>query len=305
MSTNANSTNANALKRMRQNTAGGSIPTSTFYSDGASASATFVPNNTVSTEQYGAVWKSIYDTLIAGQHAVPSPNMVKAFAEIHLKSLNDYKGAQASLQRATTTCSGFTQSAAGGAPSVITNHLKMPPYQLVKLAPSVDEDPRVVEALKVANNSLKAVHDATTTLLSTVYAVQVEHYRFEADLTAYCQSCIQGAGYEADNRFETCITMLKSAFTRELEEHAIDFTAKLIKSNAQKEAKAVTLANARADAEMADATKPVMSMIGEEIKNLLGSQGAFFLSSSHPFHPSPSADTLVLDASPGVHRGRT
>ncbi|KAJ7456428.1 hypothetical protein B0H11DRAFT_1739291, partial [Mycena galericulata] len=200
--------------------------------------------------------------------------MVKAFAEIHLKSLNDYKGAQASLQRATTTCSGFTQSAAGGAPSVITNHLKMPPYQLVKLAPSVDEDPRVVEALKVANNSLKAVHDATTTLLSTVYAVQVEHCRaltnagacadrFEADLTAYCQSCIQGAGYEADNRFETCITMLKSAFTRELEEHAIDFTAKLIKSNAQKEAKAVTLANARADAEMADATKPVMSMIGE------------------------------------------
>ncbi|KAJ7038114.1 hypothetical protein C8F04DRAFT_951555, partial [Mycena alexandri] len=199
------------------------------------------------------------------------------FANIHLKSLNDYKGAQGSLQRATATCNGFAQSAAGGAPSVVTNHLKLPSYQLVKSAPGVDEDPRVTEALKAANDSLTAVHETATKLLSTVYAVQVEHCRtmtnagacaerFAADLTAYCKDVVLNSGFEDADRYETAVAMLKSAFIRELEELAIDFTAKLMKTSALKEAKAVTLANARADAEMTDATKPVADMIGEEIR---------------------------------------
>jgi hypothetical protein len=80
------------------------------------------------------------------------------------------------------------------------------------------------------------------------------------------------SGFEDVNRYETAVAMLKSAFLRELEELAIDFTAKLMKTSAQKEAKAVTLANARADAEMTDATKPVVDTIGEEIKRQVAAQ---------------------------------
>ncbi|KAJ7809592.1 hypothetical protein B0H14DRAFT_2284603, partial [Mycena olivaceomarginata] len=191
-----------------------------------------------------------------------------SFAEIHLMSLSDYKGAQSSLQRATTTSNGFALSSSGGAPAVVTNHLKLPMYQLVTSAPGVDDDPRVTEALKAANDSLAAVHDAATKLLSTVYSVQIEHCRlltnagacadrFAADLTVYCQNVVHMSGFEDVNRYETAVAMLKSAFLRELEELAIDFTAKLIKTSAQKEAKAITLANARMDAEMTDTTKPV------------------------------------------------
>ncbi|KAJ7839015.1 hypothetical protein B0H14DRAFT_2361378 [Mycena olivaceomarginata] len=192
--------------------------------------------------------------------------MVSSFAEIHLKSLNDYKGAQSSLQRATATSNGFALSSSGGTPTVVTNHLKLPSYQLVKSAPGVDEDPRVTMALRAANESLTAAHVAVTALLSTVYSVQVEHCRqltnagacadrFAADLTAYCQNVVHMSGFEDIDRYEIAIAMLKSAFLRELEESAIDFTAKLMKTSAQKEAKAVTLANACADAEMTDATK--------------------------------------------------
>jgi hypothetical protein len=122
-----------------------------------------------------------------------------------------------------------------------------------------------------------------TKLLSTVYTVQIEHCRlltntgacadrFAADLTVYCQNVVHTSGFEDVNRYETAVAMLKSAFLRELEELAIDFTAKLIKTSTQKEAKAITLANARVDAEMTDATKPVTETIGEEIKRQFTAQ---------------------------------
>ncbi|KAJ7186464.1 hypothetical protein C8R46DRAFT_1206471 [Mycena filopes] len=280
---------SSALKRRREDTAGGSVPTALFYSDGPSASATPAPSNAstapqvVQTNQYGAVWQSIHSALVAGGHPVPSPNMVATFADIHLKSLNDYKGAQTSLQRATATCNGFTQSAAGGAPAVVTNHLKLPAYQLVKSAPGVDTDPRVCEALKAANECLVQVQESATQLLSTVYTVQIEYCkqqtnagaaadRFAAAIGSYCNSVVIGSGFDDKDRYETAVAMLKSAFIRELEELAIDFTAKLMKTNAMKEAKAVTLANARADAEMTDATKPVTELIGDEIKSQLALQ---------------------------------
>jgi hypothetical protein len=90
---------------------------------------------------------------------------------------------------------------------VVTNHLKLPLYQLVKSVPGVDEDPRVTVALKAANDSLAAVHDAATALLSTVYSIQVEHCRqltnagacadrFAADLTAYCQDVVRISGFK-------------------------------------------------------------------------------------------------------------
>ncbi|KAJ7731795.1 hypothetical protein DFH07DRAFT_968614 [Mycena maculata] len=293
MSSNAGSSTGPAAKIRRENTAGGSIPTSTFYLDGPTPSATFTvstaANNSsaapkaVSTDQYGAVWQNIYKELVTGKHAIPSPNMVANFADIHLKSLNDYKGAQSSLQRATAMSNGFNLSSSGGPPPVVTNHLKLPTYQLVKSAPGVDSDLRVTEMLKTANETLSAVHDAATTLLSTVYTVQMEHCRqqinvgacadrFAADLTAYSRNIVQMSGFEDRDRYMHTVDLLKSAFTRELEDLAIDFTAKLIKSSALKEAKAVTLANARADAVMTDATKPVTDTVGDEVKRLFAAQ---------------------------------
>ncbi|KAJ7023873.1 hypothetical protein C8F04DRAFT_1270970 [Mycena alexandri] len=269
MSTSAASSSSSAFKRKRENTAGGSIPTSTFYSDGTMASTTFASGDcsapkVVSTDQYGAVWQGIYRDLVAGKHAVPSPHMVATFANIHLKSLNDYKSAQGSLQRATATYNGFALSAAGGAPALVTNHLKLPSYQLVKSAPSVDEDPATA-----------------TKHISTVYAVQVEHCRTMTDANA--MSWRTAALVDTD-RYETAVALLKAA---------------LMKNSALKEAKAVTLANARADAEMTDATKPVTETIGEEIQKQLALQRA---SPSSLVSNVTPANFSILDASPRTAR---
>ncbi|KAJ6505869.1 hypothetical protein C8R47DRAFT_1102662 [Mycena vitilis] len=315
MSSNSASASASALKRRREDTAGGSIPTSTFYTDGSSggpASATGDASGApkaVPTDQYGGVWQSIHHDLVAHKHPVPSPTMVGAFADIHLRNLDGYKGGQTSFQRATLTCNGYAQSASAGAPSVVTNHLKLPAYQLVKSAPGVDEDPRVAEAQKVANEALTKVHKAATELLATVYAVQVEHCRklvnagacadrFAAELTAYCKDVIINSGFEDVNRYETAVAMLKAAFVRQLEELAIDFTAKTMKTAASKEAKAVTLANARADVEMMDATKPVTDTIGEEIKKQLALQlPALLANMKTASAPAPSANNASLSSS--------
>ncbi|KAJ7726186.1 hypothetical protein B0H14DRAFT_2544344, partial [Mycena olivaceomarginata] len=203
--------------------------------------------------------------------------MVSSFRDIHLKSLTDYKGAQNSLQKATATSNGFGHSSSNGTPALVLNHLKLPSYQLVKAATGADNDPRVTTALETANTALAAAQAAATNLLSTIYTVQVEHCRastnvgtcadrFAAELSTYCADVVRNSGYEDVDRYETAVAMLKSAFTRELEELNIDFAAKLMKTTAAKEAKAITLANARADAEMLDVTKPVTELVGDEIK---------------------------------------
>ncbi|KAJ7821062.1 hypothetical protein B0H13DRAFT_2450577 [Mycena leptocephala] len=230
--------------------------TGTMLAPGNASSAPTV----VSTDVYGAVWQGIYNDLTAG---------------------NTPYWWQSSLQRATTTSNGFTLSSTGGAPAVVTNHLKLPTYQLVKSAPGVDDDPWVTEALKAANDSLTAVHDAATTLLSTRCADC-----FAADLTAYCQDVVRMSGFEDVNRYETAVPCSKLA---------IDFTAKLMKTSAQKEAKAVTLANARADAEMTDATKPVVDTIREEIKRQVAAQFPTLLDmlkKNMPAQPTASSSTL-------------
>ncbi|KAJ7899550.1 hypothetical protein B0H14DRAFT_2556615 [Mycena olivaceomarginata] len=123
MAPNAVSTDVSTLKRRREDTAGGSIPTATFYSDGTLPSTTFASGNASSAPKVVSTDQAFTMTLVAGKHAIPSPHMVSSFAEIHLKSLNDYKGAQSSLQRATATSNGFALSSSGGTPTVVTNHL--------------------------------------------------------------------------------------------------------------------------------------------------------------------------------------
>ncbi|KAJ7745263.1 hypothetical protein B0H14DRAFT_2637181 [Mycena olivaceomarginata] len=220
MAPNAVSMDVSVLKRRCKDTAGGSIPTATFYSDGTLPSTMFASGNASSAPKVVSTDQAFTMTLSPEKHAIPSPHMVSSFAEIHLKSLNDYKGVQSSLQRATATSNGFALSSSGGTPTVVTNHLKLPSYQLVKSVPSVDEDPRVTMALRAANKSLAAAHVAATALLSTVYSVQVKHCRqltnastcvdrFAADLTTYCQNVVRMSGFEDVDRYEIAIAMLK------------------------------------------------------------------------------------------------
>ncbi|KAJ7760251.1 hypothetical protein DFH07DRAFT_714545, partial [Mycena maculata] len=198
------------------------------------------------------------------------------FRDIHLKSLNDYKGAQTALQKAVATNDLFVHSTSNGAtvPALISNHLKLPTYQLVKSATGVDNDPRVVEARDLAANDLTTVAQSATTYLGTVYAVQVKvckaminptnaAERFAEALQSYSGTIISGVGSTDLNRWTPCITMLKAAFLQELEDLNLEFCARQAKAAKAKETKATLVATARQDAEMIDAIKPVGELISE------------------------------------------
>ncbi|KAJ7360756.1 hypothetical protein DFH08DRAFT_842225 [Mycena albidolilacea] len=102
---------------------------------------------------------------------------------------------------------------------------------------------------------------------------------------------VRMSGFEDVDHYETAVTMLESALLCELEELAIDFTAKLLKTTAQKKAKAITLANARADTEMTHATKHVTETIGEEIKRLFAAQLLTLLDTLKSIPAQPTASS--------------
>ncbi|KAJ6541056.1 hypothetical protein DFH09DRAFT_873707, partial [Mycena vulgaris] len=204
------------------------------------------------------------------------PAVVADFRDIHSKTLTEYKSAQSALQKAVETNDLFLSTSSNGAiPSLISNHLKLPKYQLVKSAAGVDNDPRVVAALGAATKDHTAVLASATAYLGTVYAVQVEHCRnqinaqataerFAAKLKSYSELIIGSAGSDDLGRWAPCISMLEHAFLTELEDLNFDKVARVQKAAIAKEAKATAVAVARADAEMEVDTAPVVGTIKDE-----------------------------------------
>lgn len=300
-----------SFKRKRETSSGGAITTATFYSADTSKAAK--PSDTsAESVHHGEVWYSICKELTAAKQPIPPPSVIAQFREIHLSSLTDYKGAQASLQKSMATNDLFAHSSSNDAiPSVISNHLKLPTYQLVKSASGVDEDPWVVAALETAVKDLATVMQSATKYLGTVYTVQVEHCktmitasscadRFAAKLTEYSELIIGQAGSADLQRWAPCIVKLKAAFRTELEDLNFEFCACQRKMAVAKETKATAMATARADAEMIDAMKPVGELISDEVKRQLALVKSEPVSFSHPT-PLVTDDFFCHVASPG-HR---
>ncbi|KAJ7081672.1 hypothetical protein C8R44DRAFT_753979 [Mycena epipterygia] len=228
-------------KRKRNESANGdTISTATFYSDGAAAE----PVPTAEETHQGEVWQGVTKALATAKKPIPPPSVASHFRDIHLKSLSDYKGAQTALQKAMATNDLFAHHSSNGAiPSMISNHMKMPTYQLVKSAAGIDEDPRVIVALESAVKDLATAEQSAAKFIETV----------SPDLT----------------RWEPCIKLLKAAFLSELEDLNFEFCAHHEKIAPAKEVQATAVATTRTVAATKDVTKPMSDLISVEVKRQL------------------------------------
>ncbi|KAJ7107603.1 hypothetical protein C8R43DRAFT_905642, partial [Mycena crocata] len=209
------------------------------------------------------------------------------FREIYSESLTSYRSSQTALQRAMTTQSKFGLASSNGAvPSVVQNHMKLPPHQLVQGAAGAEDKEEVATAKAAAVKEIAVVHATTTTYLLTLYRVQVEECRahvsvttcadaFATTLTEYGQRIITSAGDADLTQWEACIDLLKAAFTLGLQSLKFEFTARLDRDSASKEAKAAAVQTGNADAKMCDATKPIDQIMDEKLaKFKLALEGA-------------------------------
>jgi hypothetical protein len=137
-------------------------------------------------------------------------------------------------------------------------------------------DERVVAALASSEKDIATARTSTTTLLTTVYAVQVEKALELVDvpkcadalasaLNEYCVRIITRAGDLDTTVWQPCVSAIKAAFTDEFKAVRFEFTARLDKEAMAKEAKAHAVETARADAEMADANRPIEEIVSEKV----------------------------------------
>ncbi|KAJ6630638.1 hypothetical protein B0H10DRAFT_1938837 [Mycena sp. CBHHK59/15] len=213
----------------------------------------------------------ILNVIAASGTLEPPPTALEWFREIYSVSLLDYKSSQTALQKAVATQSKFGLSSSNGAvPVVISHHIKLPVHQPLKGAKGTVDDTRVVEA-KTALERHGQRYD---------YCYQVEHFqaqvnitmcadKFVATLTTYAKRIFQSTGDADLTSWQPCIALVKPAFLAKIKTLKLEFVAHLDKEFAAREAKADAVATARADTEMAEATKPIADIVTEKIKLLL------------------------------------
>ncbi|KAJ6540160.1 hypothetical protein DFH09DRAFT_929712, partial [Mycena vulgaris] len=255
-----------SLKRKRETTAGGSVVTQTSYTTGgktAAAKSSSTPHGMPSQ------WHRILDQIAGDDGAIPPPSVLSKFVELHTACLNDFRTSQTALQKASATSSKFGLNSSNDAiPSSVSNNLKLPHTQLIKVAAGADLDDRVAVARVAAEKEIATASIEATKYLGTLYSVQVEYCRkhvdvpavadgFAAALQAYSTSIITSAGGPDTTVWNTVISRLKAATVAELQNLNYEFVASLEKEAEVKEAKANAVSTARADAEMTDATKPI------------------------------------------------
>ncbi|KAJ7629920.1 hypothetical protein B0H17DRAFT_831021, partial [Mycena rosella] len=195
------------------------------------------------------------------------------FVELYSESLTSYRGLQTALQRTMTTLSKFGLASSNNTvPSVVQNHMKLPPHQLVQGAAGADDKEVVSMAKAAAVKDIAAAHATTTAYLATLYLAQVDECRarvnvatcsdtFAKTLNEYGNRIITSAGDADLTQWEACITLIKAAFTLDLQSLKYEFTTRLERDADSREAKANAVATANTDAEMLDATKPIAEII--------------------------------------------
>jgi nucleotide-binding universal stress UspA family protein len=244
-------------------------------------------------------WSRILSEIEAAG-VVPPASVIDFFVEEHSRCLSGFKNAQEALQRALATQKKFAESSSTGlVPSAVIKSVKMPYVQVMKLAVGIETDLVVTAAKALAEKELSSAAVSCTKYLSALYEVQVCAIRdktkvanvadeFAVALTAIGASIMSDATGGDGAVWAPLIARLKMAFTTELETAMVEFVAIFRREAQAKEAKANAVNTARADAEMADGTRPVAEIIDEKI-------GAQYESTCPPrSHPS----LLYADTSP-------
>ncbi|KAJ7910396.1 hypothetical protein B0H13DRAFT_607910 [Mycena leptocephala] len=220
-------------------------------------------------------WRRIFDEAAEAGDKIPPPTCITRFVELHAECLSDFRDSQQVLQKAISTLSKHEMHSSNGAiPTTVSNNLKFPHVQLVKGAPGAGDDAEVSAEKVNAEKKIAEAAGAVTSYLGKLYANQVTLCRqlvnvpaastvFSHRLEAYAKPIITAGGGDDDTVWDTVITALTNAIADELQNLNFEFVAVLDREAEAKEAKATAVITARADAEMADATKPVKELVME------------------------------------------
>ncbi|KAJ6495027.1 hypothetical protein C8R45DRAFT_899835 [Mycena sanguinolenta] len=264
--------NFNKNKRKRTST-GDDVSTTASKASGRATPALAATIVTQRTDPFERVIQSLVDRGIP----VPPPTALQHMRQTCSEAVSNYKNAHVTLQKAVTTHQKFAMASSNGTPvSSVLNHLKLPPHQTLTGVPDVMGDERVAAAMAASEKDIATARATATTLLTTVYAVQVEKAQelvevprcadaLASTLNEYCVRIITRAGDPDTTVWQPCVSAIKAAFTDELKAVRFEFTARLDKEAMAKEAKAHAIETARADAEMADANRPIDEIVSEKV----------------------------------------
>ncbi|KAJ7207474.1 hypothetical protein GGX14DRAFT_366211, partial [Mycena pura] len=240
----------------------------------ASGRATPAPATTVVTRRTDPFERTI-QSLVDRGIPVPPPTSLQHLRQLCSDAVTNYKSAHVTLQKAVATHQKYATASSNGTPvSSVVNHLKLPPHQTLSGVPDVMSHMRVVEAMATSEKDIATARASATTLLTTVYAVQVEKAQELVDvpkcadalastLEEYCVRIITRSGDPDITAWHPCVSAIKAAFVDEFKAVRFEFTARLDKEAMVKEAKAHAVETARADAEMADANRPIEEIVSE------------------------------------------
>ncbi|KAJ7498002.1 hypothetical protein B0H11DRAFT_1998251 [Mycena galericulata] len=244
---------------------------STAPGNATSAHATTVL--TIRADPFERTIQSLVDRGVS----VPPPTALVQMRHMCSEAISSYKSAHVTLQKAVATHEKFAMASSNGTHvSSVVTHLRLPPHQTLTGVPDVMGDERVVAAMASSEKDIASARTSTTTLLTTVYAVQVEKALELVDvpkcadalasaLSEYCVRIITRAGDVDTAAWQPCVSAIKAAFTDEFKAVRFEFTARLDKEAMVKEAKANAVITARADAEMTDANRPIDEIIHEKV----------------------------------------
>ncbi|KAJ6477664.1 hypothetical protein C8R45DRAFT_833532, partial [Mycena sanguinolenta] len=238
---------------------------------GRATKAQATTSTTQRADPFDRTIQSLNDRLIP----TPPPTSLQHIKQLCTDAVSNYKAAHVTLQKAVTTHQKFATASSNGTPvSSVLNHMKLPPHQTLAGIPDVMGDERVAAAMELAEKDIASTHASGTTLLTTVYAVQVERAQELVDvhkcadalanaLNEYCVRIITRAGDPDTTVWQPCVSALKAAFTDEFKAVRFEVTARQDRDAMVKEAKAQAVETARADAEMADANRPIEEIVSE------------------------------------------
>jgi hypothetical protein len=186
--------------------------------------------------------------------------------------MSNYKKAYDTLQKAAATHQKFAAVSSNGQPvSSVLTHLRLPPHQTLLGVPDIMADECVVAAMAATEKDIAMACMSASTLLTTVYAVQVEKVLELVDiprsadmlavaLHGYCIRIITSAGDPDTQAWHPCVSAIKAMFTDKFKAVRFEYTAHL-----DKEAKANAVITACADAEMVDANRPIEEIVSEKV----------------------------------------
>ncbi|KAJ7144302.1 hypothetical protein C8R44DRAFT_865250 [Mycena epipterygia] len=263
-------------------------------------------------------WRRIFDEAAEDGDNIPPPTCLTKFVEIHAECLSDFRTSQTMLQKALLTLTKHEQYSSNGAiPTTVSNNLKLPHIQLVKGSPEAGDDADVSAEKEKAEKAIAAASTIVTSYLGKLYAHQVQLCRervniasmataFSVRLQAYGKPIIMAGGGEDDTAWDAVIATLTKAFSAELLSLNFEFVAVLDRDAEAKESKASAVITARADAEMADGTKPVKDLVKEaNAKSKLEQKLVKMLNNRLPTPAEAPSSSKAVPSKPAASSSKT